>query len=142
MRLILLLLMSSLALADGYTKDGFAPIDSLEFGKIADAQTTDATETVVSAMTMPDPATWLMKVTCEARKSDGTKREGFVKSALVFRSGGGATIEGDVVNNFTQSGVSYAVTIGVSSNDLQVKVTGAASETVDWRCSFTKQSLE
>ena len=142
MKNYLLLFICSLALADGYTQNGFAPIDSLEYGKIPDAQTTDATETVIYTMAMPDPATWLVKATCEARKSDGTKREGFVKATIAYRSGGSATLEGSIVNMFAQPGTSYSMTYGVSGNDLQVKVTGAASETVDWRCSYCNQKLE
>lgn len=146
-KIVLLLAMICLpAIANnvGYTADGtgFMPTDSLEFGKIQDLQTTDATETVAHTKTMPDPATWMVDVTCEARKTDGTKREAFKKSVLIYRSGGAAAIAGSIVNNFSQPGVTYSMTFGVSSNDFQVKVTGAASETVDWRCAFSKLKLE
>lgn len=126
----------------GYTESGFMPIETLEFGKIDDLQTTDATETVIHSKTMPDPSTWMVEVTCEARKSDGTKREAFNKSVLVYRSGAGAIIAGNVVNSFSQPGLTYGVAFGVSTNDFQVKVTGATSETVDWRCAFSKLRLE
>ncbi len=128
--------------AKGYKAGGFSPLDHLFFGKIDDVQTTDATVTVAHALTLPDPATYILTTTCEARKSDGTKREGFKKSVLVYRSGGGAVIEGNTVNNFSQPGLDYDISYGVSSNDVQIKVTGGVAETVDWRCVFNNQILE
>ncbi len=143
MKFLLLAFIFSLpALGVGYTRMGFSPTPNFEFMKVPDSQTTDATETVIHSMTLPDPATWIVKVSCEARKSDGSKREGFIKTALVYRSGGGAVIEGSVVNAFVQSGLDYDMTIGVSSNDFEIKVTGAASDTVDWRCVMEQQKLE
>jgi hypothetical protein len=126
----------------GFSNGSFAPISSMVFSEIPDIQTTDATETTIHNITMPDPSTYLVKTACEARKSDGTKREAYEKMVLVYRSGGGANIEGSIVTGFSQAGGTYSFTYGVSGNDLEIKVTGAASETVDWRCTVCNQKLE
>jgi len=126
----------------GFTPDGFMITKDLLFERIADVVTTDATETVIHTKTMPDPSAWMVDVSCEARKSDGTKREGFKKGVLVYRDGGAAVIEGNIVNMFTQPGLDYSMTFGVSGNDFQVKVTGAVGDNVTWRCAFCKLKLE
>lgn len=144
MRHLNLILIASFFLLGlkGYGPKSFAPVDHLLFKQLDDIQTTDATQTVAGTITLNDPSTHIVMLTCEGRKSDGTKREGFRKSVLAYRSGGTATIEGNIVNMFTQPGTSYDITFGVSGNDLQFLVTGAASETVDWRCVYCTQVLE
>ena len=142
MKLFIALLFCVHSFGVGYTSSGFSPLESLEFDKVPDAQTTDATETTIHTIILPDPATYLIKTTCEARKTDGTKREAYEKTVLVYRSGAGAVIEGSIVVGFSQAGGTYSFTYGVSGNDLQIKVTGVAAETVDWRCALINQKLE
>jgi len=141
-KFLLFACLSMNAFGVGQLWNGFALTEHLSFEKLPDVQTTDATETVMHSIALPDPSTYLVRANCEARKSDGTKREGFIKTVLAYRSGGAAAIEGSIVNDFSQSGTSYAMTYAVSGNDLQVKVTGAASETVDFRCAIQTQKLE
>ena len=145
--LILLLAFPCFALEDeddgvGRIKNGFKLTKYLSFQRIPDGQTTDENESVLHSIELPDPSALMVKVTCEARKSDNSKIEGFEKAVLVSRAGGGAVIQGSIANMFSQPASDYNMTYGVNGNNLEVKVTGAAAETVTWRCVKCVQELQ
>ena len=141
--IFLILIFSSLLFGVGYdgTSGGFGPIDYLKFIPLQDVQTTDATQTVAHTFTLDDNTDVHVTVLCHAKKSDNSKRETFKKSATFYRSGGGASLEGSVVEDFNQAGTTYDMVFDVNSNDWQVKITGLASETVNWKCFCERRTF-
>ncbi len=140
MRLLLLILISQICLAKGFTPLGFAPTDFWLVEDIPDVVTTDATETNIKTHTIPaDGQTWLVTTTCHA---DGTNIETFKKAVSVSRASGSATINGTAVSIFSQSGANYSMTYDTSGADLRTQVTGAASDTVTWHCIYLKEALQ
>jgi hypothetical protein len=53
----------------------------------------------------------------------------------VYRSGGGATIQGvvETLGTDVANGITPTVTLDVSGNDVRVRVTGEAAKTIAWR---------
>ena len=117
---------------------GNVPMDVVQF----DAQTTDATQTVLYSEVIPDGEVWTVRINCEAVKSDKSKREGFEKIFTVYRDGGNATIEGSPTVVHDQAGTPYAMDIGVDgANSFEILGTGLAAETVKWdRCKRTLEA--
>ena len=121
-----------------------AKLQFTEFYKILQpepVQTTDATETTFYSETIEDNSVEHVTVTCNGVKSDKSKRETLVEQAVIYRAGGSATVEGSVVVTFDQSTAGYDMDIDVSGNDWRVRVTGAALETVDWKCMIEVRNL-
>ncbi len=99
--------------------------------------TTDATQTVIDSFTLDDDTCCLVRVTVVATESGGGNRGATEQIALVYRDGGGATLEGGAVIVFEEySNGSWAVDITVSSNDVRVSVTGVAATTIAWKCAM------
>jgi hypothetical protein len=144
MKYLIVLIVSTRLFADGlgYTGTGFAPTENFEYSGVSSIQTTDATQTVIHNRAMPDNSAWMIQVGCQGKKTDNSKREGFKKAALLYRAGGGAAVEGNIVNFFEQPAVTYDMTVGVNGNSFEILVTGAASETVAWTCTYCLQKLE
>lgn len=100
--------------------------------------TTDATQTTVDSFTIDDEETYLIQVSIVATESGGGNRGGAIKSALVYRTGGGsATIQGAVETNIARgSDGAWLLDITVSGNDVRASVTGVAATTITWKCSM------
>ncbi len=140
---LLILLTSAFAMAAkdrGYTSSGFAVTAFWLIEDIKEVTTTDATQTTLISWTLPtDGDTWLVTTTCHA---DGDNIETFEKSISVSRASGLASINGSIVNNFTQPSPSYAFTYDTNSADLRARITGATSDTVVWHCIYGKKTLK
>ena len=67
---------------------GNVPMDVVQF----DAETTDATQTVLYSETIPDLETWTIRINCEAVKNDRAKRSSFEKLVTIFREGASLSI--------------------------------------------------
>lgn len=99
--------------------------------------TTDATQTILDSFTLADDTCCLVRVTLVATEDGGGNRGGTEKIALVYRNGGGATIEGSVVIVFEEfSNGSWAFDITVSGDDVRTMVTGVAATTITWKCAM------
>lgn len=106
------------------------------------AQTTDATETTLWSKTLDDNKAYLLEVRIAARQTDNTNRAAYIRRALIYRAGGGATIQGSVSDELTiESDSNWNATIDVSGNDVRVRVTGAAGTTIDWQCDVWWQEV-
>lgn len=104
----------------------------------ATVQTTDATQTTVDSFTLDDEETYMIQINVVGTKSDGSERCGAIKTAVLYRDGGGnATIqgvEGVTIEEYSDS--NWDVSITVSGNDVRASVTGLAATTVNWKCSM------
>jgi len=114
--------------------------------KVGEQATTDATPTTVYTETLVDNSAMLITARVVAMEGDGSDRATWIVNALVYRDGGGATIEGAVDAQLSRLSAgatagSWACTIGVSSNDVQVQVTGEAATTIRWRGTIMKQQV-
>ena len=98
-------------------------------------QTEDEIEIVAYSEILPDEQSWIVRITCQALKSDGAKRSSFEEEVSIFRTGAGnATIAGSITVIHEQAGSPYSIDIGVNSTAYEVLVTGLSSEDVSWDC--------
>lgn len=97
--------------------------------------TTDATQTAIFNVTMPDESSYSMDAQIVGRDSATTNRAAYIKHALAYRdAGGGATIQTGVTDISTiESNAAWNGTIIVSGNTFQAAVTGAAGVNVSWK---------
>ncbi len=101
------------------------------------ANTSDATVTTAATVTLADNSAVLIVAKIVAMQTDGSQRNVYVRRALVYRDGGGATLQGAVDADLTiESAAAWDCTIDVSGNDARVRVTGAAATSISWRGSL------
>lgn len=105
-------------------------------------QTTNATETLVWSRTMSSTqSTWVLDVVLIGTKSGGTDRASFWRRATVYRAGSGAlAFQGAVLNpgvDAKSDGTWGDINVTADTNDVQVKVTGKAATTINWRAYVT-----
>lgn len=102
----------------------------------ATLSTTDATPSTLLSYTLASGFTYSVEAKIVARDITGANRAMFIPKALVYREGSGSVIEGGVpyqIDNVTSTGANAWVgTIDTSGNDIRVRVTGAASTTINW----------
>jgi len=74
-------------------------------------------------------------------ESDGSDRATYILNALVYRDGGGATLQGSVDRQLEiESDAAWDANISVTSNDVEVTVNGNG-DTVEWRATIQKQRV-
>lgn len=112
--------------------------NEFQFRQTSTVQTTDATETSIDSFTLDDEETYVIRINVVGTKSDGSDRCGVIKTAVVYRDGGGsATIEGSITAMIEEfSDGLWDVDITVSGNDMRASVTGVAATTINWVCSM------
>ena len=97
--------------------------------------TTDATPTDALTFTLADLTAYHFRAVVSARRTDVAGRGFFERVQRAYREGGGVVLFGDQhapVPDAASNGA-WAVSLVVSGNNLVVRVTGAAGETVNWR---------
>ena len=97
--------------------------------------TTDATETTLATVPVEADSVIILTAFVKGRRTNGADRGGFIRRAVVFRSGAGAaTLEGSVNSPFTRfSDSNWDVTIDVDGgNNARIRVTGVAAQNIDW----------
>lgn len=106
-------------------------------------QTTDATQTVLYSVALPDTSDTMFEVRVVGRDTAGTERAVYGKVALVYREGGGATIQGSIQDIFPdiETSAGLDATITVSGNNVRVSVTGLAATTINWAATIRYQSV-
>lgn len=106
---------------------------------ISPTTTTDATPTVAYSLTLDDDKVYEFRTSVTARRTDATDSGCFKQVVCVRREGGGvATIVGSIFQSHavrTDSGME--ICWDVSGNDIQLKVTGVASKTIEWQPEVT-----
>jgi len=107
--------------------------------------TTDATTTSFFTQAIPDNSAHVMKLSTVGMKDDGSDRAMYEKQALLYRDGGGATIQGSVTSIFADvesAGAStWVSTIGVGANDIRAQIVGQAATTVNWSSTVRIKSV-
>ncbi len=100
--------------------------------------TDNATPTEVDEFDLDDEETYMIQISVVGTQSDGSERCGVIKSAVVYRDGGGgATIQGSVAAMLEEySDVAWDVDITVSGNAVKATVTGVAATDITWKCSM------
>ena len=100
-------------------------------------QTTDATPTNITVLTLLDDTAYNAEIIVVARRSDGgaESRASWRLEACAFRAAAGsATIQGPQKQHFkTSATAGLDVNFNVTGNDLRVDVTGLAAETYEWK---------
>jgi hypothetical protein len=106
-------------------------------------QTDDTSQDTVFAFPLPDNSACFLKVSAVGIKSDGTERAAYERSALIYRDGGGATIEGGTQTSlFSQeTDASYDASISVSGNLMVFLIRGNTGDTVNWRWKVEAYSI-
>jgi hypothetical protein len=112
----------------------------------ANVTTTDATQTNLYTLTLADNTAYSFDVDVVGRRSSTTAMGvGGKLRFLVYRNNAGAaTLAADFggtikeIESYGSSG--YDFTVDVSTNDVRIRVTGAASQTVNWR-AFVNYAL-
>lgn len=99
--------------------------------------TTGATQSTLLAMTLSTGTTYSYMGRVTARGVNGADRALFIIKALVYRESGGAVIEGTTpyqIEKVQSSGAgTWDATIDANGNDIRVRITGAASTTINWK---------
>jgi len=121
------------------THTGYAGSDVVT-GTFA-VQTTSATTLDTTIFTMVDNTVFRVIYEVIGRDEAGVERALLGRAALVYRQGGGATIqaENSTFSDIFTTSVTAAVT--VSSNDVRISITGLASTTIDWVVHMRYQAL-
>jgi hypothetical protein len=106
-------------------------------------QTTDATVTDLFTIALSDSTVYVVEVSVVGRDAAGTERAMYGKKALVYREGGGATLQGAVqdVHADVETTAGLDATIVVASNNAKVQVTGIAATTINWVATVKYQAV-
>jgi hypothetical protein len=98
--------------------------------------TTDATITAAFLINLEDETSHIVEAQIVGKKSDTSDRAMYWKRALVYRNGGGATIEGSAqsVTADVESNAAWDAAVAVGANLVDAEVTGVAATTIDWTC--------
>lgn len=109
----------------------------------AAVQTTDATQTHVFTLALPDTSDTWIEAEIAGRDTAGVERALYGKIALVYREGGGATLQGAVqdIHADVETSAGLDATITVSANDVRVSVTGLAATTINWVATIKYQTV-
>ena len=101
-------------------------------------QTDNATPTEIEEFDLDDEEVYMVQISVVGIKDDGSDRCGVIKSAVVYRDGGGnATLQGSVAAMIEEySDSNWDVDITVSGNSVRATVTGVAATTINWNCSL------
>ena len=126
-----------------YLGSGGATITRFDIRLDGRRQTTDGSNVTVFSVRLPDDSACYVKASAVGVKSDGTDRAAYERAAVVYRDGGGATIQsGSQTSLFSQeSAAGWDASIGVSGNLITFVVTGAAATTVNWRWKVEAYSI-
>jgi len=125
---------------DCYNGSGFAVVGGTawQLREGTTVQTTDDTQTTIDSFTLDDEETYMVQINVVGTKSDGSDRAGSIKSALLYRDGGGVAtiqgVEGVTLEEYSDS--NWDISITVSGNDVRASVTGVAATTINWTCSL------
>lgn len=105
--------------------------------------TTNTTQTAAYTYTLSDNFVCGIEAMVVGRRTDATTDRALYKIAgLVYRQGGGATLQGTVANVITpiETDAAWDATLTVTGNTVSVSVTGG-SQTIDWVTSVNLQCV-
>lgn len=110
---------------------------------VAEAATTDDTETTLWSFTMGDNTAIYVSAKIVCMETDGSDRNVYEKRVLVYRDGGGATIQGAVQTLVEiESDAAWDADFDVDTNDVRLRITGGPATTnVNWRATVEYQQV-
>jgi len=101
-------------------------------------ETDNDTPTEIDELDLEDEKVYMIQISVVGITADGSGRCGVIKTAVLYRHGGGvATIQGNVstiIEEYSDS--NWDVDITVNSNAVRATVTGFAATTINWDCSM------
>lgn len=112
---------------------------------MARVETTDATITTLHTVPITASRTYLIEAIVTARRTggaSGTADDGAVyrREGMITTKSGTVTID-TVATTLTQEDqAGWDCTLDVNGSNIRVRVTGAASNTIDWTCKVTAQA--
>jgi len=115
---------------------GYTPSGKFEIPVVAN--TTDATTANLYTLTLADNTTYIFTVTLGGRFNSTTAKGigGKLKFTVYRNNAGAAVIASDLGGRIkeieTYGSPGYDFDVDVSSNDIRIRITGAAAETVSW----------
>jgi parallel beta-helix repeat protein len=119
--------------SDGFLSDDALPTRFFLRHRRAGQTTTGNTATNVFYATLRDNSAARVTAKTTAVKSDGSERAAYDKTALVYRDGGSATVQGSVAAAVEiESDATWDQTINVTGNFVRCQVTGVAATTITW----------
>ncbi len=97
-------------------------------------QTTDATQTVLATVEVPDDTTLTLTVWVSAFRTGTEEVAGFQRRIVAKRFGGGGAALVDLPDEDFErlENSAWDVDVDVSGNNVEVKVTGEAAKTINW----------
>ncbi len=115
-----------------------ASAGGLTMNKTFKLTTTDATPLKQKIFTLAEDKAVTVKMSIAALDSSGGNSAGYIRYATYKRQvSGSATLVGSISSPFTvENDAAWDATFTISSNDIQVQVTGAAATSIYWACSF------
>lgn len=123
------------------THSAFAGSESVV--KTAALQTTDENAHLIHAQTLADNTLYWIELHLIGRDTAGVHRAYYVRTLYAYRQGGGANI-GTIVALVNEETSDWNVTIAAGSvnvNDIEIKVIGAASTTINWVATVKTQAV-
>jgi hypothetical protein len=107
----------------------------------ATVQTTGATQTIISTITIPDNTSGQLVVHINGLKSDNTLSTNGFRIYAYRKASGSLTITGQLLplSDVTEGALSTTswTVVANGSNNIDIKVTGNASTTINWSTEFT-----
>lgn len=106
--------------------------------------TSNATQQILATITPSASAVLRFRVELEARLDDTGVNKSYWASMVggVRRNNGGsAVLVGTTAITDDNENSAYSCTVGVSGNDLQILITGAASESVKWKANIEYEEV-
>jgi len=105
----------------------------------AHTQTTDATTTAIDTISTATDRGYVVKATFVAIKDDGSQGAGYIIAATFRNDGGvlnqvGSTNTGGLLN---EDDAAWAVDFNISGTNIQIRVTGNTSDTVEWQVTYS-----
>ena len=96
-------------------------------------QTINSTPVALFTQALADDSAVLVTARVTAVQVGGSERAGYIVNAVVFRDGGGATLQGTSSEAFRrESTAMWDADIVVSGNNFEVEVTGEEATNINW----------
>ncbi len=107
----------------------------------ANVSTTDATQTTIATVPIPDDTAILLIADVVGRRTNGVGRACYIRRVLVYREAAGApSFQGTINTEFTRESLTlWDATFVISGNNVLIQVQGRAGDDVNWNCRYTAQ---
>jgi len=105
-------------------------------------QTTTVTPAVLWSKTLADDTLYWVEVRVIGRDTAGVERAYYGRTFYVYRQNPGGAVLGNVIELFSEeTDADWDVGVNVNTNDVEVKVTGKSSVTINWAGTVTMQAV-